>query len=145
MITAEIHSKQCSGSQRGQALILTMVVLGAALIAFTRYFYTGQVVAAKARQTHALDAAAYSGALVQARALNMLAYINRAQVGHHIAMAHLVTLGSWASLAGTQAQQLARGNPPKYLIDMLFGPDHGAAYASALRASGLDLLSTQSW
>src|SRR3546814_2539631 len=84
----------------------------------------------------ALDAAAYSGALVQARALNMLAYINRAHVGHQLAMAHLVTLGSWASLGGAQASQLKSGNPPGYLIAMLFGPDHGAAYAAASRASG---------
>lgn len=113
-----------------------MLLTSLALIAFTRYFYTGQVVAAKAKQTHALDAAAYSGALVQARALNMLAYMNRAQIGHHVAMAHLVTLASWANLAGTEAQQLATGNPPAYLIAMLFGTDHGAAYLAASQAAG---------
>lgn len=127
-------------AQRGQALVLSMIVMGAALIALVRYFGLGQVVAAKARHTHALDAAAYSGALVQARALNMLAYINRAQVGHHVAMAHLVTLASWASLAGTEATRLARGNPPAHLITMLFGADHGKAYLAAARAAGLDTL-----
>lgn len=123
-------------AQRGQVLVLSMVLAGLALVAFTRYFFTGQVVAARARQTHALDAAAYSGALVQARALNMLAYMNRAQMGHHVAMAHLVTLASWASLSGTEAQQLSRGNPPSYLIGMLFGADHGAAYLAAAQAAG---------
>lgn len=122
--------------QRGQLLVLGMVLVGLALVAFTRYFHTGQVVGARVRQTHALDAAAYSGALVQARALNMLAYLNRSQVAHHVAMAHLVTLASWAHFSGTQAQQQSRGNPPSYLIAMMFGPDHGAAYAAAARATG---------
>jgi hypothetical protein len=115
-----------------------MLLAGVAAIVLLRYFATGQVVAAKSRQLHALDAAAYSGALVQARALNMLAYLNRAQVGHQIAMAHLVTLGSWASLGDAQSRQLASGNPPAYLIAMLFGPEHGASYAAARRAAGLD-------
>lgn len=127
-------------AQQGQILVLGMILAGLALIAFTRYFYTGQVVAARVRQVHALDAASYSGALVQARALNTLAYMNRAQIGHHIAMAHLVTLASWAHLSGTEAQQLSRGNPPPHLIGMLFGSDHGAAYMAAAQASGFNAL-----
>lgn len=127
-------------SQQGQALVLGMLLLGVAMLAFVRYFSVGQVVAAKSRQTHALDAAAYSGALIQARALNTLAYINRAHAGHQIAMAHLVTLGSWASLGGTEARQLASGNPPAHLIGMMFGPAHGAAYLAARKASGFDTL-----
>lgn len=99
--------------QQGQALVLGMLLMGTAILVFIRYFDTGQVVAAKSRQLHSLDAAAYSGALVQARALNMLAYINRAHVGHQVAMAHLVTLGSWASLGGAEARQLMIGDPPR--------------------------------
>jgi hypothetical protein len=133
------HSRQntLAVAQRGQAMVLGMLLAGIALIAFVRYFSTGQVVAAKAKQLHALDAAAYSGALIQARALNMMAYINRAHVGHQLALAHLVTLGSWAALGATQARQLGSGNPPAHLIAMLFGPDHGAAYAAAGAAYGL--------
>jgi len=126
--------------QQGQALVLGMLLAGVAAVALLRYFAVGQVVAAKARQLHGLDAAAYSAALVQARALNMLSYINRAQVGHQVAMAHLVTLGSWASLGGTEARQLGTGNPPAYLIAMLFGADHGAAYLAASSASGMENL-----
>lgn len=127
-------------SQRGQVLVFGMVLAGLALIALSRYFYTGQVVAARVRQAHALDAASYSGALVQARALNMLSYMNRAQIGHHVAMAHLVTLASWAHLSGTEAQQLSRGNPPAHLINMLFGADHGAAYVAASQATGFSAM-----
>lgn len=130
-------------AQRGQALVLGMVLAGLALLAFSRYFHTGQVVAARVRQTHALDAASYSGALVQARALNILAYMNRAQIGHHVAMAHLVTLASWAHLSGTEAQQLSRGNPPAHLIGMLFGSGHGAAYMAAAQATGFSAMARQ--
>ncbi len=129
-----------AAAQQGQALVFGMLLAGLAAIALIRYFSTGQVVAAKAKQLHALDATAYSGALIQARALNMLAYINRAQMGHQLAMAHLVALGSWAALGGTQAGQLSRGNPPAYLIAMLFGAGHGAAYSAAGGAVGLDAM-----
>lgn len=129
-----------SRSQGGQALVLGMLLAALLAAAMLRYFVVGQVAAARSRQLHALDAAAYSGAQVQARALNMLAYINRAHTGHQVAMAHLVTLGSWALLGGAQARQVAMGNPPTYLIGMLFGSSHGAAYAAARRATGFNRL-----
>lgn len=124
--------------QAGQALVLALIILAVGVVAFLRFFHVGQVVAARAKQTHALDAAAYSGALVQARALNMLALLNRAQTGHQLAMAHLVTLGSWAHFAGTQAGRLARQNPPVHVINMMFGSGHGQAYAAASKAAGLE-------
>ncbi len=125
-------------AQEGQALVLGMVLAAALSLALLRYFGAGQVLAAKVRQVHGLDAAAYSGALVQARALNMLAYLNRAQLAHQLAMAHLVTLGSWALYGGAEARQVVRGNPPAHLIGMLFGADHGRAYLAAARAAGLE-------
>uniref|UniRef100_UPI0033421B94 hypothetical protein n=1 Tax=Castellaniella defragrans TaxID=75697 RepID=UPI0033421B94 len=124
-------------SQKGQVLVLGMVLVAVLSLALLRYFATGRVLAAKVRQVHGLDAAAYSGALVQARALNMLAYLNRAQLAHQLAMAHLVTLGSWALYGGAEAGQVARGNPPAYLIGMLFGADHGVAYLASAQAVGL--------
>lgn len=124
-------------AQDGQALVLGMLVAALLSVALLRYFSTGQVLAAKSRQVHGLDAATYSGALIQARALNMLAYLNRAQLAHQVAMAHLVTLGSWALYGGVEASQLGRGNPPAHLIGMMFGSDHGRAYLAASRAAGL--------
>ena len=91
----------------------------------------GQTVGARQRLTHAADAAAYSGALEQARALNALAYINRTQIAHQVAMAHLVTLAASAQYARALQAQRNRGNPPAGLIAMLFGPDVGAAYQTA--------------
>ncbi|WP_254926079.1 hypothetical protein [Bordetella genomosp. 11] len=100
----------------------------------------GQTIAARARLTHAADAAAYSGALIQARALNLLAYINRAQIGHQVAMAHLVTLATWTQFGYAERQRVLRGNPPARVIAMLFGAAHGQAYASAYSAANADAL-----
>ena len=126
-------------AQQGQVLVLGLLLAALLGLAWSRVFATGQVLAAQTRLVHGLDAAAYSGALVQARTLNFLSYLNRARMAHQVAMAHLVTLGSWAQYAGMESRRLAQGNPPAYLIGMLFGPDHGQAYLAALRAVGLDL------
>lgn len=124
--------------QQGQVLVLGMLLAAVLGLAWMRYFATGQVLAAKTRMVHGLDAAAYSGALVQARTLNFLAYLNRARMAHQVAMAHLVTLGSWAHYAGMESRRLAQGNPPAHLIGMLFGADHGRAYLAAAGAVGLE-------
>jgi hypothetical protein len=127
-------------SQRGQVLVLGSIFMAALALAAFRYFQVGQVLAQRVRQTHALDAATYSGALVQARVLNALSLLNRTHVAHQVAMAHLVTLGSWALFGGTQARQLAQGNPPAFLVGTLFGPEHGSAYLAARRASGFNMM-----
>ena len=117
--------------QRGQALVLGLLMAAAGLVALIVLYNLGQTVEARQRLTHAADAAAYSGALEQARALNAMAYLNRTQVAHQVAMAHLVTLGASAQYARTMQTQRNRGNPPAGLIAMLFGPDAGLAYQSA--------------
>ncbi len=129
--------------QRGQVLVLALVLVAVLGLAWSRYFSVGQLLGAKARQVHGLDAAAYSGALVQAQTLNFIAFLNRAQLAHQIAMAHLVTLGSWAHFGGTEAKRLLRGNPPAHLIAMQFGPRHGQAYMAASRAAGFEELVKQ--
>ncbi|WP_088139621.1 pilus assembly protein TadG-related protein [Achromobacter xylosoxidans] len=117
--------------QRGQALVLGLLMAAAGGISLVVLYNLGQTVGARQRLTHAADAAAYSGALEQARALNALAYINRTQIAHQVAMAHLVTLAASAQYARTMQAQRSRGNPPAGLIAMLFGPDVGAAYQTA--------------
>ena len=55
-------------SQSGQALILGMLFLAILSIALIAMFNNGRLIGARLKQTHAVDAAAYSGALTQARA-----------------------------------------------------------------------------
>lgn len=117
--------------QRGQALVLGIVIAAVGAASLVVLYNFGQTVEARSRLTHAADAAAYSGALVQARALNAIAYVNRSQIAHQVAMAHLVTLGASAQYLDAMQSQRRRGNPPTSLIAMLFGPDAGAAYRGA--------------
>ena len=122
--------------QGGQALPIVLAFAAICGIGLVALYNVGQTAAARVRLTQAADAAAYSGALAQARTLNLQAYINRTQVAHQVAMAHLVTLASWAQFGQAQSQQRTRGNPPASLIAMLFGSALGAAYAKAPAAGG---------
>lgn len=83
-------------AQRGQALVLALVLLFAGLLGLFFMFGTGQVSAAKQRLNNAADAAAYSAAVWRARVLNFHAYANRAIVAQEVAVAQAVTLTSWA-------------------------------------------------
>ncbi len=122
---------------RGHALPLALGLVSAGILALVVLHDHGNTVAARVRLTHAADATAYSGALVQARALNLLAYINRTQVAHQIALAHIATLASWAQFARNEAARWRRGNPPGMLIAMFYGPAHARGYASAVRIEGV--------
>lgn len=123
-------------SQAGQALVLAVALLAAAAAGLVQLFDGGQLLREKIRLARALDAAAYSGALVQARSLNFLAYANRALVAHQVGMAHAITLASWAKFGDAQARRFASSNPPASLIGGLFGAAHGRAYRSAAGAAG---------
>ncbi|WP_310033311.1 pilus assembly protein TadG-related protein [Achromobacter deleyi] len=114
--------------QHGQALVLGMLIVAVAVVSLVVLYNLGQTVEGRVRLTHAADAAAYSGALEQARTLNAIAYVNRTQIAHQVAMAHLVTLAASAQYGRTLQSQRNRGNPPVSLIAMLFGPDMGLAY-----------------
>jgi len=135
-----VTTRSCASlaDQRGQALVLGLLLVAVGGISLVVLYNLGQTVGARQRLTHAADAAAYSGALEQARALNTLAYINRTQIAHQVAMAHLVTLGASAQYARTMQSQRNRGNPPAGLITMLFGPDVGMAYQSAQAVSNAE-------
>ncbi|MBV7482544.1 hypothetical protein [Bordetella sp. BOR01] len=123
-------------AQDGQALPIVLAFAAVCGIGLVALYNVGQTAAARVRLTQAADAAAYSGALAQARTFNLLAYVNRTQVAHQVAMAHLVTLASWAQFGQAQSQQRTRGNPPAGLIAMLFGSALGTAYARASATGG---------
>lgn len=123
-------SRRAQG-QRGQALVFGVLAASAAGVVLVMLYNVGQVALARSRLTQATDAAAYSAALVQARTLNMLAHVQRTQVGHQVAIAHLVTLGAWAQFSDKEHANHGRGNPPGMIINRFFGPVHKQAYAQA--------------
>lgn len=79
----------------GQALPLGLFfMLGSAVVMYFM-FNSGRVVDEKLRITNAADSAAYSVAVLEARALNFDAYSNRAIVANQVAIAQAVSLASW--------------------------------------------------
>jgi hypothetical protein len=122
--------------QAGQVLPLGLILSAVVLIAWVLSLNLGRLVHNKASLLRATDAAVYSAAVSQARALNLHAYLNRAQLAQQIAMAHLITMASAERYRANLARQASRFNPPVSLIGMFFGPQYAAAYVAA-KAGGL--------
>lgn len=117
--------------QRGAALLLGIVLLSLLGLALVAYFALSLVAGHVMRQQYANDAAAYSAALVQSRALNLLSFTQRAQLAHQVALAHLLTLASWHQAGLQQQKRLLQANPPVHLLALFFGPKAAAAYQSS--------------
>ncbi len=106
--------------QRGQVLPVALVLVGMILLALLFMVNTGQTTAEKLRVTQAADAAAYSAAVLEARALNYDAYANRAIIANEMAMAQLVGLSSWLSYAATAVDHYHASAAP---INLMLLPD----------------------
>lgn len=88
---------------KGQALVLAIVSLLVLCLGVIVLFNTGQTVSKKVELVNAADAAAYSVGIEQARAFNLIAYMNRATVANQVAVAQMVSWYSWTNfmLRGT--------------------------------------------
>lgn len=126
--------RQLAHHQEGAALAWGLIALALLSVAWGGYFHVNQIAEQQGRLSLVLDAAAYGAATEQARTLNLLAYINRAQLGHQLALGHLLTLATWDRAAYTQSWQARRANPPAHLVAMMFGSAHGLAYTQARSA-----------
>ena len=85
--------------QKGQALVLAVICMLVFVVGVLVLFNTGQAVNKKVQLNNTADAAAYSAAVQQARAYNMIAYLNRAQVANEVATAQIVSIHSWMNFA----------------------------------------------
>jgi hypothetical protein len=121
----------------GQALVAGLALVAIGALGLMWQARLGRLVEDRIHLTDVADAAVWSAAQEQTRLLNLSANIQRAQVAHQLALAHLVTLASWDRFGTTESQQLATQNPPLSLIASFFGPAHGSAYAAARRYTGL--------
>lgn len=130
-------------SQRGYALVLGIIGGGLFLLLWVQLHTVGRHLNYAHELRVALDAAGYSGAVVQSRTLNALGLLNRAYIGHQIASAHLLTLASWAQWTRMQARQSGVANPPSWLIDGFFGSSYGQAYQAAQAVPNLKDLQTR--
>lgn len=119
-------------TQTGQILMasLGLLLITAGLLYFL--VNTGQTVTEKMRVTNAADAAAYSAGVVEARALNVDAYLNRAMVANEIVIAQMVSMASWLRYFAS-----ATDNIPGTMGDITFmlQPDLQALQISATFAA----------
>src|SRR5690606_5734735 len=86
---------------QGQVMVLFLVLVGVLCLGMLLMFNTGPTVNKKVRLPHAADAAAYSVAVQQAKAMNFAAYMNRAQVINEVTIAQLVSIWSWSNMTHT--------------------------------------------
>ena len=82
---------------KGQSLVLFLGFTAAMVALLLVAFNSGQITNSKMRAMNAADAAAYSGAVWEARTLNFQAYMNRAMVVNEVTIAQSVSLRSWIS------------------------------------------------
>ena len=83
--------------QHGQVLIWFLGFGATLAVVFTGVYSVGQITSEKQKIVNAADAAAYSGALTEARALNLVSYTNRAVIANETLVAQMVSLDSWTS------------------------------------------------
>lgn len=106
-------------TQRGQILPLGLALLALSMMGIFVLYNTGQVASDKMRLANSADAAAYSGALLQARALNFQAYSNRAMVANQVSMAQAVTLNSWVKYGAVSSENISTVLKPIPVINVL--------------------------
>lgn len=125
-------------------MLLGLVLCGAGVLTWFLMLELGQRIHDKSSLHRAADAAAYSAAIEQARALNMHAYLNRAQLAHQIAMAHLIGAATASRFRSTLSHQAQRRNPPASLMGAFFGLPYSVAYLSSITPGGTAQFSQQS-
>ena len=132
---------------RGQALVLGLFFVFAVAAVLLLMYNTGRTVDEKLRITNAADAAAWSVATLEARALNYDAYANRAIVANQVAIAQAVSLISWMHYFETAVEYAPAldavasswlFNPAEYprLLQLLAGV-HGTQYLDVASGGSL--------
>ncbi len=119
---------------RGQALVLGLFFAFAIAGVMFFMFNSGRAVDEKLRITNAADAIAYSVALMESRALNYDAYVNRAIVANQVAIAQAVSLVSWLHYFEAGVENVDR--LASVAGSWLFDPDAYPRLAQLLGAVG---------
>ncbi len=114
-------------------MLMGLVLCGAGMLAWGLMLELGRRVHDQSSLNRATDAATYTAALIQARALNLHAYLNRAHIAHQLGMAHVIAVATATQFRARLARQARIRNPPPSLIGSFFGPQHALAYTSALQ------------
>lgn len=132
-MTRRIHRR--AQRARGQALVLGLLFVFAIAAMILFMFNSGRAVDEKLRITNAADAAAYSVALMEARALNYDAYANRAIVANQIAIAQAVGLASWLRYFESAVDNV--GTLSSIAASWIFNPDEYARLTQLIAVLGV--------
>ncbi|MEY2343032.1 pilus assembly protein TadG-related protein [Acidithiobacillus sp. IBUN Pt1247-S3] len=92
--------------ENGQAALFSLLLLPAAVLGLLLIFNTGQATATKLKVQNAADAAAFSAMEMQARQMNLDAYLNRASIANEAAIGQAVSLLSWGRYAKSAADNI---------------------------------------
>lgn len=107
--------------QCGQVLPLGLALVVFGLVGALTIYNTGVAATDKMRLANSADAAAYSAALWQARALNYQAYANRAMVANQVAIGQAVSLKSWITYAAVTGENLATATKAVPFLNVVTG------------------------
>jgi len=91
---------------RGQALPIAIAAMLMITLLGLLVFNTSQTTSEKMRLTNTADAAAYSGMIWQARALNFYSYTNRAMVANQVSIAQIISFISWSKYLRIAARNI---------------------------------------
>lgn len=91
---------------QGQAMPIGLAFIMFVVLATLILYNSSQLVSKKSHIANAADAAAYSGLVWQARALNFQAYTNRAMVANQVSIAQFVSIASWTEYSKVAAQNV---------------------------------------
>ena len=95
-----------SSYQNGYATVLTAVLFSVLSLSILAMFNSGQIVTHKLKLQNAVDAAAYSSAVVVSRELNYMAYTNRAMVANQVMVGQVVGMVSWIKMMKESSENL---------------------------------------
>jgi hypothetical protein len=107
--------------QRGQSIIWFLATMAACCCILALVYNVAQVSNGKEATTNGADAAALSGALVEARMLNFHAYANRAVVANQVTVAQLTSADSFLQYTQTLVQDVATYIEPIPIIGQTVG------------------------
>ncbi|MEL5848032.1 MAG: pilus assembly protein TadG-related protein [Candidatus Igneacidithiobacillus chanchocoensis] len=105
-----VSKRSCARSpanwETGQAALAAVLLIPVVIAGVLLVFNTGQVTASKLRVQNAADAAAFSAMELQARQMNLDAYLNRAMLTNQIAIGQAVSILSWSRYVGKVGENI---------------------------------------
>lgn len=135
-------SNRSARRQSGQALVLGLLLIVIASFLLLSVFSSGRVLATRQSLNDTADAAALSAATWRARALNYIAYTNRAIVAQEVALAQAVTIASWSRYFESLADNLETVSstyPPAAMLMSAVSAGASAGRESAERTAHAEL------